>query len=124
MPIYEFYCPECRRKMTFLVLSPSSFKAACKHCGNDRVEQLFSRFAMPKSEDRRLESLADPSSFAGLDERDPASVARWVKKLGKEMGDDFGGDLDQVAEDAAREAAGGTDGGDADAAGQTFGDDL
>ena len=48
----------------------------------------------------------DLSSFAGLDENDPGSVARWMKKMGKEMGEDFGGDIDQMAEEAAQEAAG------------------
>ena len=79
MPIYEFYCHKCRKKMSFLVMSPASFKPVCKFCKGEEVEQLFSRFAMPKSEERRLESLADPASFTGLDENDPASVARWVK---------------------------------------------
>lgn len=107
MPIYEFYCPKCRKKMSFLVMSPASFKPACKYCKGEEVEQLFSRFAMPKSEERRLESLADPASFAGLDENDPASVARWVKKMGKEMGEDLGGDIDEIAEEAAAEAGAG-----------------
>ena len=107
MPIFEYYCQKCKRKMSFLVLSPSSFKPACKFCGGEGIEQLYSRFAMPKSEESRLESLADPSSFSGLDENDPGSVARWMKKMGKEMGEDFAGeDIDQLADEAAREAAG------------------
>ena len=87
---------------------------ACLHsnpsansAGAEDIEQLYSRFAMPKSEESRLESLADPSSFSGLDENDPGSVARWMKKMGKEMGEDFAGeDIDQLADEAAREAAG------------------
>jgi putative FmdB family regulatory protein len=107
MPIFEYYCRKCKRKMSFLVLSPSSFKPSCKFCRGEDIEQLYSRFAMPKSEESRLESLADPSSFSGLDENDPGSVARWMKKMGKEMGEDFAGeDLDQLADEAAREAAG------------------
>ena len=107
MPIFEYSCRKCKRKMSFLVLSPSSFKPACKFCGGEDIEQLYSRFAMPRSEESRLESLADPSSFSGLDENDPGSVARWMKKMGKEMGEDFGGeDIDQLADEAAREAAG------------------
>jgi putative FmdB family regulatory protein len=107
MPIFEYYCRKCKRKMSFLVLSPSSFKPACKFCQGEDIEQLYSRFAMPKSEESRLESLADPSSFSGLDENDPGSVARWMKKMGKEMGEDFAGeDIDQLADEAAREAAG------------------
>jgi putative FmdB family regulatory protein len=108
MPIYEFICGKCRRKMSFLVLSPSSFQPVCKFCKSEDLEQLFSRFATPKSEESRLESLADPSSFSGLDENDPGSVARWKKKMGKEFGDEMGGeDIDQIAEEAAQEVANG-----------------
>ena len=110
MPIYEYLCSKCRRKMSFLVLSStSSFVPACKFCKSPDLEQLFSRFAMPKSEEKRLESMADPSSLAGLDENDPASVARWMKKMGQEMGEDLGEDMDQLAEEAAQESAGGDD---------------
>ena len=52
----------------------------------------MSRFAMPKSEEARMESLADPSALSGLDESDPKSVARWMRKMGKEMGEDVGGE--------------------------------
>jgi putative FmdB family regulatory protein len=108
MPIYEYQCRNCKRKMSFLVLSPSSFQPKCKFCKSEALEQLFSRFASPKSEESRLESLADPSSLAGLDDNDPSSVARWMKKMGKELGEDFGGeDIDQLAEEAAQEADGG-----------------
>ena len=107
MPIYEYYCAACRRKMSFLVMtSPATFRPACKFCAGTDLEQLYSRFATPKSEESRLESLADPSSLSGLDESDPGSVARWMKKMGKEMGEEAGEDFDQMADEAAQEAAG------------------
>ncbi len=110
MPIYEYYCRKCKRKMSFLVLNPSNFRPVCKYCRSDDLEQLFSRFATPKSEESRIESLADPSNFSGLDENDPGSVARWMKKMGKELGEDFSGEeIDQIAEEAAEEAGGGGD---------------
>ncbi len=113
MPIFEYYCRHCKRKMSFLVLQPATFQPACKFCKGADLEQLYSRFASPKSEESRLESLADPSSFSGLDENDPGSVARWMKKMGKELGEDFAGeDIDQLADEAAQEAAGGGDPGD------------
>lgn len=115
MPIYEYTCLKCKRKMSYLVLVPSSFQPVCKRCGSTEMEQMYSRFATPKSEERRLESLADPSSFAGLDENDPGSVARWMKKMGKEMGEDMGEDMDQIAEEAAEEAAKGSLGEDGSA---------
>ena len=122
MPIYEYACSKCCKRMSFLVLNPAAFKPLCKYCGSGDVEQLFSRFASPKSEESRLESLADPSNLSGLDENDPKSVARWMKKMGKEMGEDFGGeDIDQLAEEAAQEAAGV---GDPASMGDSSSDDL
>ncbi len=67
------------------------------------MEKLVSRVAVSRSEESRLESLADPSKLAGLDEKDPKSIARWMKKMGKEMGEDVGEDFDQMAEEAGEE---------------------
>jgi putative FmdB family regulatory protein len=122
MPIYEYCCRECKRKMSFLVMAASSFEPECKYCKGKDLEQLFSRFASPRSEESRLESLADPSSLSGLDENDPGSVARWMKKMGRELGEDFDGeDIDQLAEEAAQEAAGG---GEAGNGGDSSSDEL
>ena len=95
-------------------MTAASFRPVCKFCEGEDLDRLFSRFASPKSEESRLESLTDPSSLSGLDENDPGSVARWMKKMGKELGEDFGGeDIDQIAEETAQEIAGGGDtGGD------------
>jgi hypothetical protein len=68
----------------------------------------MSRFAAPKSEDARLESLADPSNFGNLDENDPQSMARWMKKMGREMGEDVGEDFEEALDEA------GADGGESD----------
>jgi len=124
MPIYEYFCRSCKRKMSFLVLTPASFRPSCKRCGGTDLEQLFSRFSSPKSEEKRLESLADPASLAGLDENDPASVARWMKKMGKEMGEDMGEDFDQMAEEAAQEVASGKAGEENGPGGTDSADDL
>ena len=79
----------------------------------------MSRFATVKSEDARLESLADPSQYGDLDENDPQSVARFMKRMGKEMGEDLGDDLDAAMDDAMSETGGDgdTEGGLSDAGG-------
>jgi putative FmdB family regulatory protein len=113
MPIYEFECLDCHRKTTALVMLRSRIdEVRCKKCGSANLEKLFSRFAMPKSEDARLESLADPSTMGNIDENDPKSVARFMKKMGQEMGEDLGGDIDEAIEE---EMAGG--GGEGEAGG-------
>lgn len=51
-----------------------------------------------RSEESRLESLADPSSLAGLDENDPRSLARWMRKMSRETGEDLGPEFDEMVD--------------------------
>src|SRR5512139_1771751 len=98
MPIYEYRCRKCGKRFSVLTLRISEIPSvACDKCGSRAADRLMSRFAMPKSEDARMESLADPSKLEGLDENDPKSVSRWMRKMGKEMGDEFTGeDFDEM----------------------------
>lgn len=97
MPLYEYRCLDCKKRSTILVLSLSNQEpAACPHCRSLRMERLMSRFASPKSEEARLASLADHDAMSGLNENDPASMERFMKKMGEEMGEDLGGDLAQA----------------------------
>jgi putative FmdB family regulatory protein len=106
MPLYEFECRACHRKTTALVMVRDRIgEVRCRACGGADLERLWSRFSSPKSEDARLESLADPSAMAGLDENDPASVARFMKQMGKEMGEDFDGDIEQAMDEEMSGAA-------------------
>lgn len=107
MPIYEFQCRQCGKKTTALVLSRDRVgDVRCQRCGSADLVKLFSRFATPKSEDARLDSLADPSSLGDVDEKDPKSLARWMQRMGKEMGEDFGEDLEETMQ-AEMEGEGG-----------------
>ena len=99
MPIYEFECLDCHRKTTALVMVRERVsEVRCKKCGSANLEKLFSRFATPKSEDARLESLTGASAMGDIDENDPKSVARFMKKMGQEMGEDLGDDIDQAVD--------------------------
>jgi putative FmdB family regulatory protein len=115
MPIYEYQCADCRRVVSLLILRPSAAAApTCPRCGGSALTRLMSRFATVKSEEARLEALADPGSLGDLDENDPASVARFMKKMGREMGDELGEDFEDAVDEAMSEEA---DGGDDDQAG-------
>jgi putative FmdB family regulatory protein len=120
MPIYEYQCGKCHRRSSILTMRVSEkIDAVCKHCGSAKLARLMSRFAMPKSEEKRLEGLSDPSAFGDLDENDPKSVAKVMRKLGREMGEEMGGpEMDQAIEELER---GDLDSGGEDSSG---GDDL
>jgi putative FmdB family regulatory protein len=101
MPIYEYRCHDCGKRSSMLMLSlHTATPPQCTHCKSTKVDRIMSRFAAPKSEEARLESLADPSKLGDVDENDPQSMARFMKKMGKEMGEDFGDDFDQALEES------------------------
>jgi len=123
VPIYEYHCQDCRRRVSIFVRSISKPGApTCPRCGGHDLERLMSRFARVRSEDDRLDSLADPGSFGDLDENDPKSVARWAKKMGKELGEDLGEDFDQMMEEAVEEEA--TGAGEGKNGDDDLGDDI
>ncbi|HSV06489.1 MAG TPA: zinc ribbon domain-containing protein [Candidatus Binatus sp.] len=109
MPIYEYRCTACRKKVTVLTLRVSeAVDPVCEHCGSRALTRLMSRFALVRSEESRLDNLGDPGSLGDLDENDPKSVARWMRKMGKELGEDAGEDFDEMVDEM--EAGGGEDG--------------
>jgi putative FmdB family regulatory protein len=104
MPIYEYHCGSCKKRVSLLIRSVKNpGTPVCSRCGSRELTRLFSRFAVVKSEESRFDSLADPSKFGDLDESDPKSVARWAKRMGKELGEDIGDDFDEMMEGAAEE---------------------
>jgi putative FmdB family regulatory protein len=100
MPIYEYRCSACGRRTSILVRRvyqpPESPR--CSHCGSDRLQRTINRVATLRSEESRMESMADPSSFGDVDENDPASVARWARRMGSEMGEDLGDDFSEMVD--------------------------
>lgn len=69
MPLYEYRCASCRKRVTILTLRASEeVDPVCDHCGARTLERLMSRFRAGRSEEARLGALADPSNLSGLDE--------------------------------------------------------
>lgn len=124
MPLYEYRCTSCKKRVTLLTLRASeAVDEVCDKCGAHTLERLMSRFAMGRSDEARMNALADPSNLSGLDEGDPASVARWMKKMSREMGDEAGdgSDIDAMADEMASGGLG--DDGGGDSGGDDGGDD-
>ena len=100
MPYYDFRCQECRKPLR-LFYSYSDYDQAqptCHHCGSTQVTRRISRVALAKSEDARLDGLADDSMLAGLDEEDPRSLGRFMRKMSNEMGEDMGDEFNEVVD--------------------------
>jgi putative FmdB family regulatory protein len=99
MPIYEFRCEDCGKISEFLLIkTDEDFIPQCKRCKSKKMSRVLSRVRVIHSEESRLESLADPSKWGDIDERDPKSMAKWVKRMGKELGEDTE-EMDQALEE-------------------------
>ncbi len=98
MPIYEYRCHDCRRRVSIFYRSFASGEGqpTCPRCGGQRLTRLMSRVAVVRSEESRLDDLADPSMLDDLDENDPKSLARWMRKMSDEAGEDMPSEFGEV----------------------------
>jgi putative FmdB family regulatory protein len=103
VPVYEFFCPSCRRKSSFLVRSASSFEPNCSICGSNDIKRVISSFAYHKSLSTIHEESGEPGKFASPDYyKDPRNIGRWAEKKFKNMGMEMPGEIQKKIQ-AARE---------------------
>lgn len=99
MPIYEFRCQACRRRVSVFQRSISApLNAACSNCGSTDLRRLVSRFAVVRGEEALMDGLDDDSMLAGVDENDPKSMAAWARKMSSRFGEDVGPEFDEMVE--------------------------
>lgn len=99
MPIYEYRCQDCKKKVSvfFRTLSAVDHSMArCPQCGGKNLSRLVSRVRALRSEESRLDSLADDSMLSGLDENDPKSMGRMLRKMARETGEDMPPEFDEA----------------------------
>jgi putative FmdB family regulatory protein len=101
MPDYEYRCNDCQRRVTLFYKTYAEYDAAmhtCPYCQSTDLTRLISRVAVARSEESRMEALADPSSFGDLDSDDPREMGRFMRKMGQEMGEDMRPEFNEVVE--------------------------
>lgn len=99
MPIYEYFCLDCRKRVSvfFRTFSEASdANARCPRCEGVQLRRLVSRVAVLKSEESRLDDLADPSFMAGLENEDPRALAGFMRKMSDEMGEPLDAEMSEM----------------------------
>lgn len=99
MPNYEYRCLNCKRRFEVYMSYGEYGKKSllCPHCQSERVQRRVTRVRFARSEESRLENLADPSNLAGLED-DPKALARMMRQMSGEMGEDLGPEFDEVVD--------------------------
>jgi putative FmdB family regulatory protein len=111
MPIYEYRCGDCRRKVSIFWRSLSAVdetKARCAFCGGAKLDRLASKVRVIRGgkPGGDADSVGDnapagpddvlPPELAGLDENDPRSLGRFLRKMASETGEAMGPEFDEV----------------------------
>jgi putative FmdB family regulatory protein len=101
MPIYEYDCLDCRRRVNvfFRTFAEADAGAArCPACQGANLRRLVSRVTVLRSEDSRLDSLADESMMTGLENEDPRAIAGMMRKMSDEMGEPLDPEMHEVVQ--------------------------
>lgn len=98
MPLYEYRCNQCQKRVTLLVRGNSP-DLACPLCGGRILTRLFSTFSIKRTYMDDYESiLSDSQLVKGLGESDPRALAEWNHRMSREMDEDAGPEYKEMLE--------------------------
>jgi putative FmdB family regulatory protein len=99
MPTYPYRCTDCHKRFEiFMTYSEyGTLPVECPHCGSANVVRRIGRVRFARSEESRLESLADPDSLAGLED-DPRALGRMMRQMRNEVGEEMPPEFDEVVD--------------------------
>jgi putative FmdB family regulatory protein len=100
MPVYEFHCADCKRRVSVVQSFEEYGKTppVCPLCGGKSLRRLISRVRVARSEESRMDTLADPSGWGDVDESDPRSMAKMMRRMSSELGEEMGPDFNEAVD--------------------------
>jgi len=85
MPIYEYRCDDCQRRVSILVRSFAESPITCPSCGSTKLNRLFSTFSVSKPNKAIYDDiLSDSQLVRGLESDDPRALAEWNKRMSRD----------------------------------------
>jgi len=100
VPIYEFVCQNCHKRLGFLVRDISApFAPKCSFCGNTNLSHAISSFAYHKSTvwEESGEATIHPSEAYY---KDPRNIGRWVEKKFQDLGQELPSQIQKRIQEA------------------------
>jgi putative FmdB family regulatory protein len=97
VPRYSYKCLNCGRRFAIRMSYEEygSLEVRCRHCESQDVTRLLGRVRFARSEESRLDNLADPANLDGLED-DPQALGRMMRQMSSELGEDMGPEFDEV----------------------------
>ena len=101
MPIYEYRCADCKKKVSVFFRSFSTVDhaaARCPICNGNHLTRLVSRVRVIRHGSSAAGDSEgfDDSMLDGLDENDPRSMGQMMRKMADEAGEDLGPEFNEV----------------------------
>ena len=101
MPIYEYRCADCRKKVSVFFRSFSAVdqeQARCPICQGTRLSKLVSKVRVMRgaSSSAGGEDGFDDSMLDDLNENDPRSLGRMMRRMADETDEDLGPEFGEV----------------------------
>lgn len=100
MPIYEYACLDCRKRVNVFFRTFGEARdedARCPICGGSNLRRLVSRVSVVRSEDSRMDDLADDTTLmSGLESEDPRALAHFMRKMSDETGEPLDAEMTEM----------------------------
>jgi putative FmdB family regulatory protein len=100
MPIYEYRCADCKKKVSVFFRSFSAVnhaEARCPNCNGQNLTRLISKVRLVRGS--VFSTSGDDMSDSMLDdvnENDPRSLGRMMRRMADESGEDLGPEFGEV----------------------------
>ena len=100
MPIYEYRCADCKKKVSVFFRSFSAAaqeQACCPICHGTRLTRMVSKVrVMRGASSASSEDGFDDALLDNLNENDPRSLGRMMRRMADETGEDMGAEFGEV----------------------------
>ena len=100
MPIYEYRCADCQKKVSVFFRSFSAVdqeQARCPICHGTHLTRLVSKVRVIRgASSAGSEDGFDDSALDDLNENDPRSLGRMMRRMADETGEDMGPEFGEV----------------------------
>ena len=103
MPIYQYDCPSCDKRVEVFFRSISNVddkSSVCPDCGGNKLKRAVSRIALGRSTRDAIGSIDLNQELGRLDGNDPKSFEKWARRMGEQYDGELGTDFGELAAQA------------------------